>query len=171
MKTIKMSYKGLVFSANPSSIKVQLSKSISKKSIPFSTSNAQEVCFKPSKISGEGMFTGADAREFAHKLMHVFKSEGSAYLLLPNAEPITVFFESLDISYDSSKNCVSYSFSFVEDCKSKKYSFDFGYTYALEGENLYDISNRTDVSVEKLFEYNTYKNLFSVSAGDKVRLC
>lgn len=171
MNTIKLSYKGFTFDANPSSIKIGLSKTISTKKIPFSTAKTQEICFDATRINGSGVFTGSDSREFAHRLMHIFKSEGSAHLFLPGADVISVFFDSLDISYDADKNCVGYSFSFVEDCKGKKYNFDFGFTYANHGENLYDISNRTNVSVEKLFEYNSFKDLFSVNAGDKVRLC
>lgn len=171
MKLIKMSYKGFVFSANPSSIKIQLSKYVSKRNIPFFTSKTQEICFQPAKITGKGVFAGADAGKFADRLMRIFKSEGSAYLFLPDSEPVLAYFDALDISYDAEKNYVSYSFSFIEDSKGKKHSFDFGYTFALEGENLYDVANRTDVSIEKLAQCNDFKDLFSLSKGDRVRLC
>lgn len=171
MKLIKMSYKGFVFSANPSSIKIQLSKYVSKRNIPFFTSKTQEICFQPARITGKGIFVGNDAGELADKLMRVFKSEGSGYLFLPNSEPVPAYFDALDISYDAEKNCVSYTFSFIEDCKGKKHNFDFGYTFALAGENLYDVANRTDVSIEKLVACNDFKDLFSLTEGDRVRLC
>ncbi len=170
MKLIKMSYKGLVFYANPSSIKIQLSKYVSKRNIPLFTSKTQEICFQPSRITGNGVFAGNDAGKFADKLMRIFKSEGSGYLFLPNSEPVLTHFDALDISYDAEKNCVSYSFSFIEDCKGKRHSFDFGYTFALEGENMYDVANRTNVSIEKLARCNDFKDLFSLSEGDRVKL-
>lgn len=171
MKLIKMSYKGFIFDVNPSSIKAELSKSIAKKSILFKSGRAQEMCFEPAKISGSGRFTGDNARQCAHNLMRVFKSRGPAYLLAPDIPPMKAYFSDLSISYNADENCVSYSFAFIEDSEDKQFSYDFGYTYALEGENLYDISNRTDVDIERLFEYNDYPDLFSVSEGDKVWLC
>lgn len=171
MKLIKMSYKGFVFYANPSSIKIQLSKHVSKRNIPFFYSKTQEICFKPAKITGNGCFTGNDAGKYADSLMRIFKSENSGYLFLPNSEPLLAYFELLDVSYDAEKNSVSYSFSFLEDCRNKKHSFNFGYTFALEGENLYDVANRTDVSIEKIVQCNDFRDLFSLEKGDRVRLC
>lgn len=171
MKLIKMSYKGFVFDVNPSSIRAEFSKNMAKKNILFKSGKAQEVCFEPAKISGSGRFAGDHARQYAHSLMRIFRSKGSAYLFAPDFEPMKAFFSDLSISYNAGENCVSYTFSFIEDSENKQFSFDFGYTYALEGENLYDISNRTDVAVEKLFEYNVYPDLFSVNEGDKVWLC
>lgn len=171
MNFIKMSYKGLSFDVNPSSIKAEFTKSIAEKNILFKSGRVQEICFEPAKISGSGKLTGDNARQCAHSLMRIFKSKGSGYLFAPDISPMKAFFSELSISYNASENCVSYSFTFVEDSENKSFSFDFGYTYALEGENLYDISNRTDVAVEKLFEYNDYADLFSVSEGDRIWLC
>ncbi|MFR5875368.1 MAG: hypothetical protein ACLUFN_02635 [Eubacterium sp.] len=171
MNTIKMNYKGFSFDVNPTSIKTELSKNIAKKSILFKSAKTQEVFFEPARISGSGRFVGTDARQKAHNLMRIFKSKGSAYLFAYDMPPMKAFFCNLSVSYSAKENCVSYTFSFVEDCNDKQFSYDFGCTYALEGENLYDISNRTDVAVERLFEYNNYSDLFSVRKGDRVWLC
>lgn len=170
MKLIKMSYKGLSFNVNPSSVEISLSKNISVKNIPFVSSNSQEINIKPSKISGKGKFIGEDSMEKAYQLERIFKSKGSSYLFVPNSEPIKVFFSSLSISFDSKDNSVNYSFEFVEDISSKKDEYPFGFTYIKKGENLYDISNRTGISVDKLIEINDCKDLFTFMVGDKIWL-
>jgi hypothetical protein len=171
MQAIKMSYKGITLDVNPTSVKIEFSKSIAKKKIIFKSTKTQEMCFNPIKISGSGKLIGDKAREQAHSLMRIFKSKGSAYLFTPELAPIKAFLSDLTVSFDSAQGCVEYSFSFTEDCESKEYMLDFGYTYALNGENLYDISNRTEVSVENLFKCNNFCDMFSVNEGDKVWLC
>lgn len=170
MKLIKMNYKGFTFDVNPSSIEISLSKSINTKSIPFSFSKSQEINVQPTKIKGSGKFIGEDARQKAYQLERVFMSNGSAYLFVPDANPMKAFFSELNISYDSKDSSVNYSFEFVEDSQQKSNEYPFGYTVAKYNENLYDISNRTGIDVSRLFEINSYKDLFSVKVGDKVWL-
>lgn len=171
MKLIKMSYKGFTFEVNPQTISIDYSKSVSTRSFPFFTSKAQEISINPTKISASGKFVGESAREFANKFERVFKSKGSAYLFVVDSTPIKAFFTALNISFDSKENAVSYTFEFVEDYQGKQRYFDFGYTYAKDGENLYDIANRTGVSVETLYDLNNFCDLFAVEGGDKVWLC
>lgn len=171
MKTIKMGFRGFVFDVNPSSIKLEYSKSVASKVVLFSTGRTQEVSFDATKISGSGKFVGKNAREYAYSLESVFKHKGSSFLFIPDGTPIKAFFTKLNISYNAEENSVSYSFEFVEDYQGERDSYDFGFTYALDGENLYDIANRTNVDVADLFSHNDYMDLFSVEGGDKVWLC
>jgi hypothetical protein len=60
---------------------------------------------------------------------------------------------------------------FVEDSKQKNPTFNFKFTYALAGENIFDIANRTNVSLKQIVESNDYEDLFAVKEGDKVMLC
>jgi hypothetical protein len=165
-----MSYKGFCFNVNPSSIKVDYSKNVAVKTSLFATSVGQEVNFEPTKIAGSGKFVGDKAREYANALTRIFQSDGSAYLFVPDGMPIKAYFKNLSISYNSEKNCVSYDFEFVEDYQGKKRKYDFGYTYAKNGENLFDVANRTDVDIQTLFESNDFADLFSLKDGDKVWL-
>lgn len=171
MKYIKMSYKGLKFDVNPASIKADFSKKMAKSNILLKSAKVNEICFEPTIIQGEGKLIGDDARNFAHSLVRIFNSKGSDYLFCADFCPVKVYFSKLNINFESKENCINYSFEFIEDSNGKKNKFDFGFTYAFEGENLYDISNRTNVSIEKLFELNAFKDLFSVNKGDKVWLC
>ncbi len=170
LQMIKMNYKNFSFDVNPSAVKIEFSKNISCENIIFSNSKTDEISFNPVIISGEGCFCGENAKDYAHELMRIFKSNGSDYLFVPDIDPIKAFFDKLCISYNADKNSVGYTFSFIEDCSDKKSNYDFGFTYALKGENLYDIANRTGVSIETIVENNDFEDLFSVGEGDKVCL-
>ena len=170
MKMIKMSYKGCTLDVNPRTISAEMKKSVAVKPVPFFHGRVQEVCSLPMVISGEGSFIGKDAEAQAFSLMRLFKSKGSAYLFAPCFSPVRAYFTELKLFSNAEKGCVDYTFRFVEDCQNKNDKIDFGFTYALGGENLYDIANRTGVPVETLFQRNDYKDLFCVTEGDKVWL-
>ena len=81
-----------------------------------------------------------------------------------------MFFSDLKLSADAQENRIEYSFTFIEEVNAKRRHFDFGYTFALPDENLYDVANRCGVKVERLAEANGYRDLFSLSEGDKIWL-
>ena len=170
MKCITMSYKGFEFPVNVKSINASFSKRISNIPIPKKSAKSQEICFNPAVIKGEGCFVGEGANEKAQLLITAFRGKGSAYLFSPIFSPIKAYFSDLKLSADSEKNCIEFSFTFTEDATGKKRYYDFGYTFALPGENLFDIANRCDVSPEKISKANDFKDMFSVSQGDKVWL-
>lgn len=170
MQLIKMSYNGFTFTANPTSLKVNLSKNVATKTIPFGFGKSTEVCFEPAVVTGNGCFIGANARERAHELMRIFTAKGSSYLFAPSISPMRAFFTKLDISYNAGQDKIDYSFEFTQESDEKNNLFDFGYTYAKAGENLYDVANRTGFDVKELFERNDYGDLFSVCEGDKIWL-
>ncbi len=170
MKCIKMSYKGFEFPVNVKSINASFSKNISTLPIPKRSARAQEICFNPTVISGSGYFAGENANERAHMLMTAFQSRGAAYLFSPLFSPMKVFFSDLKLSADSAENRIEYSFTFVEEVNSKRRRYDFGYTFALPDENLYDIANRCGVKIEEIVGANECRDLFSVNEGDKIWL-
>lgn len=170
MQYIKMSYKGVVFNVNPSGIKISMKKSVSRRTVPFGTSRAQEISTMPVVISGTGAFMGSNAFEKAQELMRVFDDKGSAYLFLPDAIVMKAYFNSLDISYDAAKNRVDYVFEFTRDYNGRSNVYNPGFTRAKHGENLYDIANRCNVSTDNLFISNDFRDMFSVREGDRVWL-
>lgn len=167
---IKMEYRGFGFPINPSSVKTKYSKNISTKTIPFSFCRVQEINDYPTVVTASGKFVGAKALQFSYELMRIYRHKGSSYLLMPDSVPVKAFFRNLELSYDAENHCVSYQVEFVEDSGSKKGKFDFGYTYALANENVYDVANRTDVDVETIIAHNDFCDLFSLKEGDKIWL-
>lgn len=170
MRCIKMSYKGFEFPVNTGSIKAELSKKINTFHIPKGSARAQEICFNPAVISGGGSFTGDTAEEMAHMLIRAFQSEGAAYLFSPLFSPMKMYFSDLKLSADAENNQINYSFTFVEESADKRKRYEFGYTYALAGENLFDVANRCGVSFEKIAGANSSRDMFSVNEGDKLWL-
>lgn len=170
MKSVKMTYKGFEFDINPSSVKLELSKANSSFVIPFKRNKSREISELPMTLIGKGRLSGADAREKSQELISVFKKSGSAYVFSPVLTPIKAYFTSLEFGVSAGDDSIEYSFKFTEDTGSKKAMYDFGYTLAERGENLFDIANRTDTSVERLFELNRFENPFTVEEGNKVWL-
>lgn len=170
MQMMKMRYKDFEFLVNPKDVKLSMSRSISHNIIPHSVEYSQDLGRSSSVVSGKGYFVGEDAMTKAFNLIRVYNKKGSDYLFLPSSIPIKAYFSRLDVSYSSGENRVEYSFEFVEECVDKKDECDYGYTFAADKENLFDISNRTGIKVEKLVDLNNYGDLFTVREGDKVWL-
>lgn len=168
MQLIKMNYKGFEFDVNPSTVKLDYSKNIAKQFMIDSTDKTQEMSVSPVVITGNGSFVGNDARDKAYQLQHIFKSKGSDYLFLSSFQPVRAFFKNLVISIDAKRYVVDYTFTFVEDYAGKKLQYEFGYTLAETGENLFDIANRLGVDVELLVAKNDFEDIFAVKEGDKV---
>lgn len=170
MKSIKMTYRGFCFDVNPDSVKCGFSRAHTTALIAGRRAKVKELCELPSKISGGGKFFGENAREQMQTLFALYKKGGAAYLFSPVFPPVKVYFTRLDYGISAGGECINYAFEFIEAQNEKKGAFDFGYTVAEEGENLFDISNRTGVSVEKIVKQNAFETPFSVEEGDRVWL-
>lgn len=170
MQLIRISYKDFTFMVNPNTLKLSHSKSVASRTIPFGASRNKEVNTNPIIISGTGYFAGNNARKYIRELSKIFNDKGSGYLFLPDSTPIKAIFSKLEITYTGASDKIEYSFEFLQEEVGKSTTFDFGYTFALGGENLFDIANRTNTEVGDLFSLNGYSDLFSVSEGDKVWL-
>ncbi|MCR5206858.1 MAG: DNA circularization N-terminal domain-containing protein [Eubacterium sp.] len=170
MKSIKMSYRGVCFEVNPSTLKTEYSKRTAVTEAPGSNAGCKEVCELPVKVSGKGILAGENASARAQQLLAAFKKKGSAYLFLPVVSPFKALFTSLELNVCSERNCIGYSFEFVQDISSKSGEYDFGYTLAQDGENLFDIAYRTNTAIETVIALNDFEEPFSVKEGDKVWL-
>ncbi len=166
----KMRYKNFEFDVNPSTVKTELSSSISENALIGSDSAVSCVSRRASVISGEGSFWGENAVRLSRELKSVREQPQSGWLFLPDGSCFNAFFSYLSITEDVKKGCVSYSFKFVENCNHRKSFFDFGFTYVKNGENMFDVAYRSAVDVEKLMELNDYKSPFALKEGDRVVL-
>ena len=167
---LKMRYKSFEFETNPMMICVNSSRNIKEVSLINSSSAVENVSRNAAVISGEGAFYGEKAAENAAALEALQHSGDSGWLFLPDGGCYDAYFKELTIKADSKKNCILYSFSFIENCSGKSESCDFEATYAAEGENMFDIAFRCKTAVETLMRLNDYKNPFAVCAGDRVVL-
>ncbi|MDE5670626.1 MAG: hypothetical protein K2I14_04075 [Eubacterium sp.] len=167
---VKMKFKDFEFPTNPLFIKTEMACRINEKSVLSGESKVFHVSDRASVIKTDGCFWGDDGSDALLKLKMLMKSRKPGWLFLPDGSCYNAYLSSVDIREDAKKNCISYSISFIEKCPGKKSEYDFGFTYAEDDENMYDIAFRCDKSIEKLMEINDFSNPFSVKKGDKVVL-
>lgn len=168
--SVKMRFKDFEFPANPAVIKTEFSANVREDPLFQSDSAIYNISRNAAVISGEGCFWGEERFTASALLKKLHNSSESGWLFLPDGGCFNAFFTSLSLEEDAKKGCVSYSFSFTENCLHVKDEYDFGFTLALEGENMFDIAHRCGVAIETLMRLNDYKTPFSVKEGDRVVL-
>ncbi len=154
-KKDRMSYKGFIFSVNPSVIKIRHSSRLARDQIPFGSDLVRDFGRMACEISGEGELIGADCTQQFERLRDVFLEGGPGLLLLPGLEPFYAFFEKLELLEEPSDELVRYGFVFCEDTSAKHFEDSPKRSHtASEGETLWDISFKYSVPVETLLDKN-----------------
>lgn len=169
-EAVKMRFKDFEFPSNPAVIKTELSANVRENPLFQRDSAVYNVSRNAAVISGNGSFWGEERFTASALLKKLQNSSSAGWLFLPDGSCFNAFFTALTIEEDAKRGCVSYSFSFTENCSHRKEEYDFGFTLALENENMFDIAHRCGVAVETLMRLNDFKTPFSVKAGDKVVL-
>jgi len=170
MESIQMRYKGCTLNVNPEKISMHLSKRLSSTVIPFQKTKTREVCQSPCVISGSGILTGTDAQQQAYALLRCYRSKGADYLFSPLLPPLKMHFTALHFNADAAAEGIHYAFEFTEEPSGKRLTRANRYTVVREGENLFDVANRTGYPVEYLAGCNNFRHLFAVQEGDTVWL-
>lgn len=173
-KSDRMSFKGFIFTNNPSVIKIKHRVKLVRNSVPFGVDNTRSFGRKACEISGEGDLVGKDCAEQFAKLRKVFFSGGSGLLLLPGLEPFYAFFESFELLEEPSDELIRYSFAFCEDTSAKHFENSQKQLHTvMGGETLWDISYKYGIAVEGLLDNNP--NIIRPDAvlnvGEVIRLC
>lgn len=168
MKSNKMMFKDYVFDKNPEKILVKTSKNITKTKIPDGVTVVRENSSNCAVVTGNGKIFGSDCIIKAYRLKTLHKRKGAGKLCIPNMDAFDAIFSELTYEYNSEKNYVSYSFRFDEVETEKKDNCFFTYTFANSGENAFDVSARTGISIDKIMMLNNFKSPFDIAEGDKV---
>lgn len=166
----KMKFREFSFDVNPFFIEIHHKRSIGTKALLNGKSRVSSGSLCPAEITGKGSFYGDTAAEKLAVLEMMHKKGGAGWLYLPQGSAYKVYFSELTFSFNSDKNRYDYSFVFIECTNSKKDAFDFSYTLAQSGENLFQIAGRCNVPVERLMALNDFATPFSVNSGDRVVL-
>lgn len=167
---IKMKYKDFEFPSNPAVVKTELSENINEKPVLWGAGVVFNMSHNAAKICCEGSFWGSE-RSISAQRLKILRSRGTpGWLFLPDGSCYYAFLSLLELRDDAKKNCISYSVSFIEAQGVKNGEYNFGFTYAQENENMFDISFRCSVPIEKLMQINHFENPFCVKNGDRVVL-
>ena len=171
MKTVKMKYKDYELPSNPSSIeicaerKLEITPVFSKKSVTESIS----IC--PSVITARGRFYCDDAIEHCEKINQILKENDSGILKCPGLYPTRAFLSNFTYEIEGDTDAVKYCIVFTEDCdNSHSEKRNFSYTFAMEGENAFDIAHRCGVSVDDIMMLNDYVSPFDIKKDERVKI-
>lgn len=165
-----MKYKDFEFPSNPTTLEISSKQNVSVTDVYGGKGVCENVSRLPTVIKGNGVLYGNKAQGHCAYLARLLNDSDSGWLHCPTAYPIKAFFADFVYKVDSEKSCITYSFSFIEDCGEAAEKIDFNYTYAVEGENGFDIAYREDVSVNDVMRLNDFETPFDIAAGERVRI-
>ena len=168
MRLIKMKYKDFEFEKNPQSVEVAKAKKISRRTVFTKGSSVSEIADNAAVITAKGMLYGENAPQLADELERLHDKRGSGMLLLPCGSCYDAYFSSLKLESNAQEGYISYSLEFVENENHRLPCVDFGYTYALKGENAFDIAGRCSVTVESIMKNNDIKTPFDIEEGERL---
>lgn len=171
MKLAPMKFGTYSWKYNPRKITFECEKSVNEMKIPFGFSTVQNMGRRNMMIKGEGELVGADCAEQFKRLFEVFRNSGVEVLTIPEMSGIYAVFESLEIIGEPKPDVLSYRFVFRE-ITEKKQTEKESFTYAKDGQTLWDISAGKGISIDRLVLLNPDvkfpdSNLF----GKRVCLC
>lgn len=165
-----MKYKEYEFPANPCSVKVESKREINKTPLLDKGTAVEDICTQGVVISGSGELYGNNAAEECMYLSRLFKQNGAGWLICPCAAAMPAYFTAFSYEVSATKNSACFHFEFTQAYDTAQYYADTDYTFAQEGENVFDIASRAGISVSRLMELNTFENAFAVSAGERVKI-
>ena len=173
MKQGVMRFMGKTLHHNPHTIKITDTQSISQQEIPFLHSIARHTGTKAAVVSGDGTFYGADAYLQYLQLKKLYKSGKIGVLSIGGVPPIKEYLQQLRLKYTPVDDCAEYSFTFVEaldgSCKENS-TAPTDYTVG-ENEELWDISAKLNISIDKLMKLNpAVKDPTAVAEGERVKI-
>ena len=169
MQLIIMRYKDFEFEKNPYSVEISKSKKISKRTVFGKGESVCETAQNAEIITVKGRLYGEDANERAQSLKRLQRQSGSGMLLLPDGDCICAFLCSLQLKSEAREGYIEYSIEFTEDASKRGTpEINYGFTYALDGENAFDIAKRCNTTVESIMKNNEIKTPFDIKAGERL---
>lgn len=167
-----MRYKEHIWNYNPEKIKILSKKEIIENKIPMADNIIQNFGRTARVITGEGSLFGNDCFSQFDELWHLYREESPGVLSVPEFVVMKAYFSDLTIIGEPTDKLITYSFLFTEVMDSEKVKSPVTVHIVSQGESLWDIANRYNVSVEDLLFLNgNIPNPFGINAGDEVKLC
>ena len=110
-----MRFKDFIWSKNPETLDISITRDIKELSIPFHGSVMQDYGEQKRIIKGEGVFSGKRCMETYQKLAALFESGESGVLLLPNFPALIAKPVSLSYVAVTRPDILRYRFVFWDD--------------------------------------------------------
>ena len=156
-----MKFKDFIWSKNPETFNISITRDIKELSIPFHGSVMQDYGEQKRIIKGEGEFSGKRCMETYQKLAALFESGESGVLSLPNFPAFIAKPVSLSYMTVTRPDILRYQFVFWEDSKNSVSvpqisRFRMHVTVKEDGENLWTIAQKEHTTVEELLRLNPH---------------
>ena len=150
-----MRFKDFIWSKNPETFNISITRDIKELSIPFYGSVMQDYGEQKRIIKGEGEFSGQRC------MAALFASGESGVLLLPNFPALIAKPVSLSYMTVTRPDILRYQFVFWEDSKNSVSvpeisRFRMHVTVKEDGENLWTIAQKEHTTVEELLRLNPH---------------
>jgi hypothetical protein len=173
MKHGVMRFMGYTLHHNPHTLQVISNANLSQYFIPEFTEVTESMGDKATVVKGEGAFYGDNAFEQFAELKQLSKAHKAGVLSVSGINPFYAYLSELKLKCTPVDDYVEYSFTFIE---SADYKYQENSTapnrYAVkQGEDLWDISCRLNIPIERLISLNLQlKNTYDLSEGDVIRI-
>ena len=174
MNLERMSYKNYVWKNNPKKLSIEEEKNIKDYAIPFAPNLLQNLGRGKRIVKGVGEFFGDNFLDEYKELRALYLSNEEGYLKLPNTQPFLASFKYLNMIGNAAENCLTYTFEFwekIEEPQNTIIDLSNKYYIANEGQNLWDIAYKYNMSVSSLMDLNPeIKRPDYLAKGQKVVL-
>lgn len=168
----KMSFGDFLFPVNPSVIRISHRRHVNSRRIPLGEDIVSETGSGKRIITGEGELFGRNAKEEFAALREVFERGGVGMLYLPSQEPISAYFEELELVGEDVEGVIHYRFRFAE---SNRETVPLREKRVLADgkQSLWDVAFTYGRDVEELLRLNpsVMRPDTFLEAGKEIRLC
>ena len=165
-------FSGVTVRHNPKELTIIKSKDIKEYTLADDSVHLRSVREKPAVIKGIGELYGNSCFDMYSHLMRMQMKNTPQKLCIPEMGVFWAVLTNIKAKAGTRENLIVIEFEFRtagERYAEKITSAQF--TFCGEGETLWDISNRCDVSVETLVSLNTdIRDILDITEGKKVRL-
>ena len=170
-----MRFKDYVWPHNPRVYEISFKKDLVAHKVPYGLYTLQAWGRQHRVLRGEGEFSGEGAYSQFKKLASVFYSNEPGVLVHPLWDTTMAYFAALELRQEPTENYVKYAFEFWEcyegydrglkEVSSEESGGDIFHEVS-DGETIWDIASKYEVSVEEIVAHNPQvKNVANLGYG------
>lgn len=172
MEISPMRFKSHTWNYNPEKIKILSQKEVVESIVPLDDNITESLGRNARVVTGEGCVFGENCFEEYYSIWDVFRDNTPGVLSIPEFAVMNAYFTSLSVIGEATDNLIRYSFTFTEVMDTTREKSPKTVHIASDGESLWDIAYKYDITVEMLLELNPeLKHPFDVTEGLEVSIC
>ena len=173
MSNVNMRFGGVSLSHNPKTLKIIRSKNIASVNLSDGQNRFSHAAEGILKISGTGELYGENCFQTYEKLLRASCKNVPYVLSVPELGVFFAVLSDLSINAEPKSNFLSVAFTFriVDGENNCEKIFPQRYYFPQANENLWDVSYKTGINIEKLTELNPdIKDIRELDIENGVRL-